>query len=86
MLQPIVRIAASCSSVSTPSATGRTAPSPERAWNTPPGSRDRGLSEVCTAEVPIPYAKHLEQAALPQPETIVAAVRGLFGDAGVAER
>jgi pyruvate dehydrogenase E1 component beta subunit len=35
---------------------------------------------VCTAEVPIPYAKHLEEAALPQPEKIVAAVQGLFGD------
>ncbi|MFW3120346.1 pyruvate dehydrogenase E1 component (beta subunit) [Mycolicibacterium mageritense DSM 44476 = CIP 104973] len=30
--------------------------------------------------VPIPYAKHLEEAALPQPEKIVAAVRGLFGE------
>jgi pyruvate dehydrogenase E1 component beta subunit len=32
---------------------------------------------VCTAEVPIPYAKHMEEAALPQPEKIVAAVRRL---------
>ena len=30
---------------------------------------------VCTEEVPIPYAKHLEDAALPQPDKIVAAVR-----------
>ena len=30
-------------------------------------------------EVPIPYAKHLEQAALPQPAEIVAAVQNLFG-------
>jgi len=43
---------------------------------------DAPIARVCTAEVPIPYAKHLEQAALPQPDTIVAAVRGLFGDAG----
>lgn len=31
---------------------------------------------VCTAEVPIPYAAHLEDAALPSVEGIVAAVRG----------
>jgi len=30
---------------------------------------------VCGAEVPIPYAKHLEEAALPQVDGIVAAVR-----------
>ncbi|MDA8438771.1 MAG: pyruvate dehydrogenase complex E1 component subunit beta [Propionibacterium sp.] len=29
---------------------------------------------VCSAEVPIPYAKHLEDAALPQVEGVVAAV------------
>ncbi|MEA5153470.1 alpha-ketoacid dehydrogenase subunit beta [Raineyella sp.] len=32
---------------------------------------------VCTAEVPIPYAKHLEDAALPQVDRIVAAVKEL---------
>lgn len=41
---------------------------------------DAPVARVCTAEVPMPYAKHLEQAALPQPERIVAAVRSLFGD------
>ncbi len=41
---------------------------------------DAPIARVCTVEVPIPYAKHLEQAALPQPEKIVAAVHGLFGD------
>ena len=41
---------------------------------------DAPIARVCTVEVPIPYAKHLEQAALPQPEKIVAAVQGLFGD------
>ena len=41
---------------------------------------DAPVARVCSTEVPIPYAKHLEQAALPQPEKIVAAVRGLFGD------
>jgi pyruvate dehydrogenase E1 component beta subunit len=41
---------------------------------------DAPIARVCTAEVPIPYAKHLEEAALPQPDKIVAAVRGLCGD------
>ena len=41
---------------------------------------DAPVARVCSAEVPIPYAKHLEDAALPQPEKIVAAVRALFGD------
>jgi pyruvate dehydrogenase E1 component beta subunit len=41
---------------------------------------DAPIARVCSAEVPMPYAKHLEQAALPQPEKIVAAVKGLFGD------
>ncbi len=36
---------------------------------------DAPVSRVCTAEVPIPYAKHLEDAALPQVATIAAAVR-----------
>jgi pyruvate/2-oxoglutarate/acetoin dehydrogenase E1 component len=38
---------------------------------------DAPIRRVCTAEVPIPYAAHLERAALPQPETIAAAARGL---------
>ncbi|WP_059015492.1 alpha-ketoacid dehydrogenase subunit beta [Mycobacterium sp. M26] len=42
---------------------------------------DAPIARVCTVEVPIPYAKHLEEAALPQPDKIVAAVRGLFGEA-----
>jgi pyruvate/2-oxoglutarate/acetoin dehydrogenase E1 component len=36
---------------------------------------DAPIGRVCTAEVPIPYPKHLEDAALPQPSTIAAAVR-----------
>ncbi|BBX71848.1 alpha-ketoacid dehydrogenase subunit beta [Mycolicibacterium psychrotolerans] len=40
---------------------------------------DAPVARVCSAEVPIPYAKHLEQAALPQPETIVAAVKSVVG-------
>ncbi len=33
---------------------------------------------VCSAEVPMPYARHMEEAALPQPEKIVAAVKELL--------
>jgi pyruvate dehydrogenase E1 component beta subunit len=36
------------------------------------------VARVCSEEVPVPYARHLEQAALPQPGKIVAAVKGLF--------
>jgi pyruvate dehydrogenase E1 component beta subunit len=36
---------------------------------------DAPVQRVCTAEVPIPYAKHLEDAALPQPADVAAAVR-----------
>lgn len=39
---------------------------------------DAPIQRVCSAEVPIPYPKHLEQAALPQPETIVAAVESVM--------
>lgn len=39
---------------------------------------DAPVARVCSAEVPMPYAKHLEDAALPQAASIVAAVRGLF--------
>ena len=39
---------------------------------------DAPVARVCAEEVPTPYAKHLEDAALPQPEKIVAAVKGLF--------
>ena len=41
---------------------------------------DAPTARVCSAEVPMPYAKHLEQAALPQPDKIVAAVNSLFGN------
>lgn len=36
------------------------------------------VARVCTAEVPIPYPKHFEDAALPQATTIAAAVRALI--------
>jgi pyruvate dehydrogenase E1 component beta subunit len=38
---------------------------------------DAPVARVCTAEVPIPYAKQLEDAALPQVATIAAALRKL---------
>jgi pyruvate/2-oxoglutarate/acetoin dehydrogenase E1 component len=38
---------------------------------------DAPIRRVCAREVPIPYPAHLEQAALPQPEAIVAAARSL---------
>jgi len=40
---------------------------------------DAPVARVCSEEVPMPYPKHLEEAALPQPEKIVAAVKGLYG-------
>jgi len=38
---------------------------------------DAPVRRVCSAEVPMPYAKHLEDAALPQPADVVEAVRAL---------
>jgi pyruvate/2-oxoglutarate/acetoin dehydrogenase E1 component len=46
---------------------------------------DAPVSRVCSAEVPMPYPKHLEDAALPQPATIAEAVRALV-PSGVASR
>jgi pyruvate/2-oxoglutarate/acetoin dehydrogenase E1 component len=40
---------------------------------------DAPVERICSAEVPMPYAKHLEDAALPQPETIIRTVRTLTG-------
>ena len=40
---------------------------------------DAPIARVCSAEVPIPYPKHLEDAALPQPAAIVAAARAVVG-------
>jgi len=40
---------------------------------------DAPVARVCSAEVPIPYAKHLEDAALPQPERIALAARNQVG-------
>jgi len=39
---------------------------------------DGPVQRLCSAEVPMPYARHLEEAALPQPATIAAAVRTML--------
>jgi pyruvate dehydrogenase E1 component beta subunit len=43
---------------------------------------DAPVARVCSAEVPIPYPKHLEDVALPQAETIVATVGRMLGRHG----
>jgi pyruvate/2-oxoglutarate/acetoin dehydrogenase E1 component len=40
---------------------------------------DAPVGRVCSAEVPIPYPRHLEEAALPQPAAIAAAARATLG-------
>jgi pyruvate/2-oxoglutarate/acetoin dehydrogenase E1 component len=47
----------------------------EQAFN----SLDWPVVRVCGEEVPAPYAKHMEDAALPQPTMVVAAVREMLG-------
>ena len=42
---------------------------------------DAPVARVCSEEVPIPYPKHLEDAALPGVPRIVAAVRSVVGHA-----
>ena len=39
---------------------------------------DAPVSRVCSAEVPLPYARHMEDAALPQPAAIAAAARAML--------
>ncbi len=38
------------------------------------------IARLGGAEVPMPYPKHLEQAALPRPQDVIAAVRGMLDD------
>jgi pyruvate dehydrogenase E1 component beta subunit len=40
---------------------------------------DAPVERVCSAEVPMPYPRHLEEAALPQVPAIVAAARRVVG-------
>ena len=42
---------------------------------------DAPVARVCSREVPIPYARHLEEAALPQVGGIVAAAKGVMSHA-----
>jgi pyruvate dehydrogenase E1 component beta subunit len=42
---------------------------------------DAPVARVCSREVPIPYARHLEEAAIPQVPQIVQAVKGVLGRA-----
>jgi pyruvate dehydrogenase E1 component beta subunit/2-oxoisovalerate dehydrogenase E1 component len=42
-------------------------------------SLDAPVGRVCSAEVPIPYPKHLEDASIPQTPQIVAAARAALG-------
>lgn len=39
---------------------------------------DAPVERICSAEVPVPYARHLEEAALPQVETVVGKVREML--------
>jgi pyruvate dehydrogenase E1 component beta subunit len=43
---------------------------------------DAPVARVCSAEVPIPYARHLEEAALPQVASIAEAARAVLGRHG----
>jgi pyruvate dehydrogenase E1 component beta subunit len=43
---------------------------------------DAPVERVCGAEVPVPYAHHLEEASIPQPEGIAAAARRAVGEHG----
>lgn len=43
---------------------------------------DAPIERVCTAEVPLPYSKHMEEAALPSVERIVAASLKVMGRNG----
>lgn len=43
---------------------------------------DAPVARVCTAEVPIPYPRHLEEAALPQSASIMEAARRLVTSHG----
>jgi pyruvate dehydrogenase E1 component beta subunit len=45
---------------------------------------DAPIERVCSEEVPIPYAKHLEDEALPQPGDVVEAALRTVGEAPVA--
>ena len=60
---------------------GAAAASPRRSVPASPSTRStsstRPVQRICSAEVPMPYAQHLEQAALPQVPGIVSAAQDL---------
>jgi len=39
---------------------------------------DAPVERICSAEVPMPYSRHMEQAALPQAETIVTTIQRMM--------
>ena len=39
---------------------------------------DGPVQRVCSAQVPMPYARHMEDAALPQPPAIADAARAML--------
>ncbi|HEX2492419.1 MAG TPA: transketolase C-terminal domain-containing protein, partial [Steroidobacter sp.] len=39
---------------------------------------DAPVQRVCSVEAPVPYSKHMEEAALPQVAQIVSAVKGML--------
>jgi len=43
---------------------------------------DAAVERVCSAEVPMPYARQMEEAALPQAASIAAAARRTVGNRG----
>lgn len=43
---------------------------------------DAPVERICGAEVPMPYAKHLEQEALPQAQTIISAIKRMVQSNG----
>jgi pyruvate/2-oxoglutarate/acetoin dehydrogenase E1 component len=43
---------------------------------------DLPVARICSAEVPMPYPRHLEEAALPQVRTIVETARQMVGSRG----
>ena len=43
---------------------------------------DAPVERLCSAEVPMPYARHMEQAAIPLAETIVATVKRMVQSHG----
>jgi pyruvate/2-oxoglutarate/acetoin dehydrogenase E1 component len=42
---------------------------------------DAPVARLCSREVPVPYARHLEEATLPQVSGIVSAAKGVMGHA-----